>query len=201
MRFLHRKRFSWAEVAIDAGLLFVAIGGGWLILSRWGATPLGFQEPIILLTAGHFHYAGLTLPILVGLAGKQLQNLISRIATVGVISGVPLVAFGITVKHLKPEWALVEGISAWYLSLVCMLVVVMQFQIMSFTRHRLQRMLFFCSGLSLLVSMTLAIVYALGMYLGTEWLDIPTMLITHALLNVVGFALSGLLAYNVEGLN
>src|SRR5262249_26528248 len=68
LRLLSHWRGQVEEWAIDAGLLYLAVGGGWLILSRLGARPLDFGEPIILLTAGHFHYAGLALPILTGLA-------------------------------------------------------------------------------------------------------------------------------------
>jgi hypothetical protein len=50
----------------------------------------------VLLTAIHFHYAGFALPLLTGLAGRALGGRIARIASLGVIAGVPLVAFGIT---------------------------------------------------------------------------------------------------------
>ena len=36
----------------------LAVGGAWLVASRLGMRPMGIQEPIGLLTAVHFHYAG-----------------------------------------------------------------------------------------------------------------------------------------------
>jgi len=36
----------------------LAVGGAWLVASRLGMRPMGIQEPIVLLTAVHFHYAG-----------------------------------------------------------------------------------------------------------------------------------------------
>jgi hypothetical protein len=34
------------------------VGGAWLVASRLGMRPMGIQEPIGLLTAVHFHFAG-----------------------------------------------------------------------------------------------------------------------------------------------
>jgi YndJ-like protein len=43
--------------AVGEGYLFVA--GIWLVASRAGISLSGFQEPIVLLTGVHFHFAGL----------------------------------------------------------------------------------------------------------------------------------------------
>ena len=48
------------------------------------------------------------------------------------------------------------------------------------------------SALSLVATMTLAVVYALGHYLGRSLVEIPTMVLSHGLLNAVGFTLCGL---------
>ena len=48
-----RHIFTRPEVAcMEAGLLYLPVGGIWLVLSRLGETPLALGEPIILLTAG-----------------------------------------------------------------------------------------------------------------------------------------------------
>ena len=58
----------------DAGLVYLAVGGGWTVLAWGGLRPLGFAAPIVLLTAVHFHYAGFALPLLTGLAGRNLPR-------------------------------------------------------------------------------------------------------------------------------
>src|SRR6185436_11885684 len=68
LRRLSTKGFGPANLAIAGALVYVPIGGGWLLLSRLGAQPMGFLEPIVLLTAVHFHYAAFAAPILIGLA-------------------------------------------------------------------------------------------------------------------------------------
>ena len=50
------------------------------------------------------------------------------------------------------------------------------------------RRLTLVAGVSLLISMPLAIVYATGTWLGASWLDITAMASLHGTLNVAGFA-------------
>jgi len=69
----HRAR-TLAEISVSAGLVYLAVGSGWLIMSRLGLQPLGFGDTIVLLTAVHFHYAGFAAPILSGLAGRVLMQ-------------------------------------------------------------------------------------------------------------------------------
>src|SRR3990170_3929977 len=51
---------GWAEALPVAYLL---VGTSWLVLSRFGARPLGFSAEIVELTAVHFHYAGFVAPM------------------------------------------------------------------------------------------------------------------------------------------
>ena len=51
-----RTRSTW--VAIGIARVDLAVGGAWLVASRMGMRPMGIQEPIGLLTAVHFHFAG-----------------------------------------------------------------------------------------------------------------------------------------------
>src|SRR5262245_23316950 len=37
------------ELCVDAGLVYLAVGGGWTFLTRLGARPLQFEEIIVLL--------------------------------------------------------------------------------------------------------------------------------------------------------
>jgi hypothetical protein len=145
-----------------------------------------------LFTGAHFHFAGFALPLLTGLAGRRLRSLLAHIAAAGVMSGVPLVALGITVGARFP---IVEAFAAWEMSAACILVAVVQVQAAAPLRPRIGRAILYFSSLSLVAGMALAATYALGRCIGHEWLDIPTMVRWHATINALGFALPGLLAW------
>jgi len=74
-RGLRRTVFQIEEACIDAGLVYLPIGAVWFLASRMGGQVLGFKEPIILLTAVHFHYAGFAAPILAGLVGRTIRSI------------------------------------------------------------------------------------------------------------------------------
>jgi uncharacterized protein (UPF0548 family) len=183
-----------AGIATSAAMIFLAIGGGWTLASRWGMEPMGFREPIVLLTGAHFHFAGFALPIMTGLAAGALQNTRARLAVAGAVVGVPFVAVGITVGKSIP---IVELSAAWFLAITCLLVVWLQWELAVRTTGWPERLLFALSGLALLAGMSLAAVYALSTFQGAYWLTIPQMIPWHGTLNALGFALPGLLAWHL----
>ena len=182
------------ELCLSAGLIFLAIGGAWTLASRWGLRPLDFKDVIVLLTGVHFHYAGFVLPLLAGFAGRRLRTPASRVAAVGVVVGVPLVALGITVGERLP-W--VQLTAAWTLAAACLLVALLQFGLALDRQLILRRLPFVVSGALLAAGMSLAATYALGEYLNTHWLTIETMIPWHGLMNSLGFALPGLAGWHM----
>src|SRR6201998_1791959 len=65
-RLLNRTRngYSLLSFAVDVAHIDLILGACWFVVSRTGWRPMGFQEPIILLTAVHFHYSGFATAIL-----------------------------------------------------------------------------------------------------------------------------------------
>jgi hypothetical protein len=193
-------RHGWPRSALQlcqAGtLLFPTVGGGWLVLSALGARPLNFAPEIVRATAIHFHYAGFALPLLAVLAARARPGALGRGVCVGVVAGVPLVALGITLSAF--EVRLSEWLAAWFLAAVCAVLACHQLDLARRWRGR-AGLLFAVSGLSLLVGMGLAALYAWGNYWGLAWLDIPLMVRTHGAVNALGFAVPGLLAWNLAG--
>lgn len=180
-------------LCLDAALVCLPVGAGWLVASRLGATPMGFGEPIVILTAVHFHYAGFTTMLLVGLAGRALQPLtpaLLRPVAWGAMLGPPLLAAGITLSP-RLEAVAAAVVVATLLGLSLLVAIVL--------RPRMapgwSRWLLTISAASPLVSMTWAASYALLELQGRQTIGVLEMARIHGVFNAFGFGLCGLLAF------
>jgi hypothetical protein len=186
---------SAGETCIEAGLLYVAVGGAWAVLWRLGARPLGFEEVIVLLTAIHFHYAGFVLPLLTGLAGRAAGGgPTSRLAAVGVVAGVPLVAAGITATQLGVP-SLFECLTSWVLALAGLMAAWLHLRLAfrAADRRSFARVLMATAGLSLGSGSALAALYGARI----SGLDIPRMRAWHGTAMSLGFGLAGVLGWSL----
>src|SRR5205809_474475 len=101
-RLLPRGFVRADEACIDLGLIYLAVGGFWLLIWRLGLSLFGFGPTVAALTAVHFHVAGLVALVLAGLAGRALAATASdaerwyRPVALAVMVGPPLIALGIT---------------------------------------------------------------------------------------------------------
>ncbi len=182
----------------DVGLVYASVGGGWLLAERAGWQPLGFAPEIVLLTAVHFHFAGLILPVVAGLAlNRRPQSRVAQGAAVLVLTGMPLVAVGITSQQMGgPAW--IELLAAWVLVLGGWGVAWLHFVLARQERSvcKAARGLWLVAGISLAAGMLLAGLYASrGYFSPLPWLDIPGMRALHGSLNAFGFALAALLGW------
>ena len=191
-----RELRTTAELAIDVGLIYLPIGGAWLMMSRLGLRPLGFGDTIVLLTAVHFHFAGYAAPILTGLAGRVLIHAPANIrraftlSAIGVTTGTPLIAAGIT---FSPSLGLIGTLLITFsLMLLGMLVVGW---VVPMLRSRAAQLLLVLSSVSSFVSMVLACFYSYSLVAKELIIDIPQMALTHGLMNALGFSLCGLAAW------
>ena len=198
MRFLSLGVRRAEETSINAGLIYLSVGGVWLVISRLGYQPLGFGDTIVLLTAVHFHYTGFAAPLLAGLAGRALQRDPSawvrrtlQAASYGIIMGTPLVAAGITLSApvLGLVGALVVSTGLWLLAALVMIRVVPALL------SRPAQMLLVTSSVSSVAAMVLACAYAYSIVSKQLIINIPHMAMTHGMMNALGFALCGLLAW------
>jgi hypothetical protein len=185
------------QFCVSAGLMYLAVGGGWTVLTALGARPLDFPGEIVRATAVHFHYAGFVLPLLAARTAGASARRLAGVLAVGVVVGVPLVAVGITLSAFGVS--LPECLAACALAAVTAALAVLQMRVAVSLRGMAARGLLALSGLALLAGMALAALYAVGNYAGARWLDIPLMLRTHGVINACGFALCGLLAWNLDG--
>jgi hypothetical protein len=198
VRLLERETRTASELVISGGFVFISVGGGWLIMSRLGAQPLGFGDTIVLLTAVHFHYAGFAAPILSGLAGRVLareaphMNRGFALVGISVIAGTPLVAAGIT---MSPALGL-AGTLIISLGLILLAVLVCGWVVPRIKQRSVQ-LLLVISSVSPFISMALATAYAYSIVVKKLIIDIPQMALTHGMINAFGFALCGLLAWSI----
>ena len=184
-RALSRRTLNDPGIGVDAALMFLVVGGSWLVIRRAGLQPLGFSDAIVELTAAHFHFAGFVLPILSAMIAERRNR--SVVLPAATIIGVPFTALGITLAGTT------EFVGATFMAMVGLAVAV---QTIRFARtlSNAPRTLFHISGASLAGGMFLAIGWAWARQFGWEYLDIPAMVITHGVLNAFGFGLLGLIA-------
>ena len=182
---LARRRRDAAETAIDLGLMALPVGGAWFVASRLGLEPMGFREPIVLLTAVHFHYAAFTALVWTGCAARRLPpTWPRRLAVTGVAVGTPLLAAGIALAPpLELAGALVIAASLGGLAVRVLL-----------TPPRPGALLLRISAISLLFSLPLAVAYAWGQ-VATPLVSLATMARLHGTVNALGFGLCGLLGW------
>jgi hypothetical protein len=156
---------------------------------------MGFDSAITALTAIHFHYAGFAAPIFAGMVGRQLTTMQSRLrpvfaaASVGVISGIALVAVGITFSPaIEVAAALILATSLGTVALLALSTIP--------ALPTAAKALIAAASLALIAGMALAGVYAVGVFSGADWLAIPQMVQVHGAANACGVIL-GLIGWGI----
>lgn len=188
-----------SELAIDVGLLLLPVGSIWLLASRANVALLGFHEPVVLFTAAHFHFAGFAAPVAIGAAGRLVRErprLPYAFAALVVCAGVPLTAVGIATNHAVEVVAALT-LASGMLAAAAILALVASRR--ALPRSRTAAILFAIAGGALLVTMSLATVFATTSSAGRgSSLDgaiaLQTMIDLHGGGNAFGFALSALVA-------
>lgn len=201
LRFLERRFSPLEEVWVDAAYVFQPVGAAWLAASRAGMTPMGFQEPIVLLTAVHFQFAGLAAPVFAAALGRQLRawggpaRPVAHALSAGVVAGVPLLAAGIGLsrqtRHLELAASLLLAFSLGALAIFTLLLVVPRL------RRPVPTILLALACGSAVVAMHYAGGYAMSHWRGAAKISIPRMVSIHGFLNAAGFAACGMLAWTL----
>jgi hypothetical protein len=194
-------RHGWARplgrLCADVALVYLLVGGLWLLADRIGLAPMQFAPAIVALTAAHFHYAGVLLPLFAGRLERRYPDSrgVARLA-VGVVLGVPLVALGITGTQLGLGPAL-EAAAGAGLALAALGVAILHVRIaIDSGESTLARMLLGVAGVSLFFAMVFAALYAVRVFVAPfPWLGIPQMRMLHGTLNALGFGLCGVLGW------
>lgn len=176
LRLLERP-WTASRIAAGAGMVFLPAATTWLVAARWGYPLLGYVPFWVLLTAAHFHVAGVYLLTILGAVSRGRGTFGAGVALACVLS-VPLTAAGI----YGPMWLEVGaavGMAASGLAAGILLV----------TTKRLGLRI---AGAILLLTMPLAGAFALRDH-GTTFSilgfdPLGSMLVSHGVLNVIAFA-------------
>ncbi|TDQ36778.1 YndJ family protein [Aureibacillus halotolerans] len=190
--FVHLEEFT-----LDAALIYLAAGGGWLVQSRGDLSYLlPYPGIIVDLTAIHFHYAAFLLPVIVGLFGRWLRSLYGEMPLLypymvyGVLAGMVLVAIGL--DQGPPVEAILVVVYAVILLLLSVWLIGLSIKRM---RGMAAFSAFFASMI-MIFTISLAIVYSVGRAAGHSIVWIPEMIQWHGMLNAFGFATLGLIAFS-----
>lgn len=193
---LRRASVSMVTMCEVAACLYLPIGGVGIVASRFSGVLLGFVEPIVFLTAVHFHFAGFATPLLVGASAALLpqspvtRNIYRCIAS-AISIGPALVAIGFFISPLARMLAVVfYGTALTGFALLCLCSSLS-------LGGRLAYSLFRISNFSIIVGMMLAARYAIGEWTGNVF-GLETMILWHGTLNSLGFILCGLLALTLK---
>lgn len=165
---------------------YAVVAAGALAVSRLGANPLDFHEPIIELTAVHYSYAGATA-LTLALAARP-----GRLADVAVAltaAAPPVVALGFFTHAAVPQvgGAVLMALGVWATGALHLRAA------FAGRARAAARALLAVSGLAIWVPMVLAVAWAAGQHWSIPILSIPDMARTHGVANAVAFSLCGLL--------
>jgi len=184
------------RIAMCMARLDLAVGGAWLVASRLGMRPMGIQEPIGLLTAVHFHFAGFATAMIAAttlrFAEKREEHRWLRYLVLVVI-GLPLVVAAGFVISPVVKMAAAFLFSA---SIACLAIFVRLYGRKA--ENPTARILLQGAAGAVFAGMVLSGTYAVADYMGSDILTIPQMARTHGILNAIGFCLLGLLGWLAE---
>jgi hypothetical protein len=182
-------------VLLASAMMLPPVGGINLVASRLGYALGGFPEPIVLLTAIHFHYTAFAAPILAALSCGALTGGGRRVAEIGglgLVAAIPPIAVGfLSSPRLKAAGVVLMAASVGALATGQLLALLR-------LRSPASRLFLGISSAAVAAGIVLAVVFEHGVFTGRTWISIPQMARTHGLLNGLGFSLSGLLAWTTE---
>ena len=196
-RFWRYRAHSFSHFCFAIGEAYLIVGGAWLVASRLGLQPVGFQEPIVLLTAVHFHFAGFLSAVLAGLTYERLRE--TRwskplgAALAGVVLGPGLLGLAFLVGP-KVKLAAVILIVVGQFGLATGMV-----RVAVGTEKLVGRTLLLISSGCVVAGMVLATSWALGEYPLQPFVDLARMERYHGALNAVGFGICGLIGWRYVG--
>lgn len=199
VRWLEAPDFSPGALARLASPAYLTVGASWLVASRLRLEPFGIGEPIVELTAVHFHYAGFAAALLAARTHEVAASVTPRWTAAGTlltIASPPIVAVGFMTGAPLPQitGAVLLTAGVWIVAGLAATVVAAR------TAGAGARALLIVSALAVAAPMALAVFWAAGQHYDVAALDVPAMAHIHGTLNAFGFTLAGLLGWLLRDL-
>ncbi|MGG3642841.1 YndJ family protein [Bacillus gobiensis] len=191
-RLAERGFANLEETSIDAGYMYLVLGGFWFTAYVGEFEIMNFGPLILLLTAVHFHYSAFLLPIFNGLLGRRLTSF-RRVYTcvTWILLLSPLViAAGISFSRQ------LEFISVF---LYTASLYVYGFLVLKtpFSRRIAKRLVGFSSFI-LLLTIFFSLIYSFGVLRQQATFTIENMIWIHGLVNAVGVIVPALVGWSLE---
>ncbi|MFE2010408.1 YndJ family protein [Streptomyces sp. NPDC059491] len=177
------------EAAVLTALAAPSVAGVALVAERAGHPLFGFELDILALTVPHFHFAGFAAALVAGLVCRASDGPAARCAALSVPAGTLLVLAG----YFVDDWAELAGAVVLTAGMAAVAVLTLR-ERRELAADPLTRALLAVSALVLVVTMLLALSWALGEATGLPHLSLTWTAATHGLGNALGFAVCGLLA-------
>lgn len=182
-------------VSLSVARIDLAVGGAWLVASRLGIHPFEIQEPIGLLTAVHFHFAGFATASIAA-AALYFVNRSNRSWLTPLVIAVIIMPFVVALGFMtSPTFKM--GAALLFSFTVAGLAVSLQ-SMAKRMENALARVLLQVASAAVFAGMVLSATYAISDRFGGDVLTIPQMARLHGVLNAVGFCLPALLAWLLE---
>ncbi|MEK4566212.1 YndJ family protein [Alkalihalobacillus sp. FSL R5-0424] len=185
------------ENAIDSAYVYMALGGVWLFMSQAGIEGLPFSPVIVLLTAVHFHYSSLIVPVVAGLLGRYAFHHKVNIHGYGLLSGLLilgplLVGIGITIGGLAD--LLFVGI---YVLAMFWLAFETFRVLMKIRQYRVAHVFILLASVISIAAMVLSALYSAGVSLGTTLIAIDQMVLYHGYAQAFGYSFLLLVGWTI----
>jgi hypothetical protein len=205
LRLRGREWPTLADVCLSLALIYLPIGGAWMVAARLGIRPLGFSPTIVLLTAIHFHYIPLAALVMTGLLGQVIQESprarprrLYLLAAVSMLISPAFVATGHIVTQLTGR-RVVESCAALVQAISLILIALLTLRFLaSAATPRLAQGLLAVSSVAVLATMLLATAYAVGAATGAWVITTPQMIAVHGVANALAFGFCGLLGWRLR---
>lgn len=199
MRLIGRGFRPLEETVIDIGLLYIAVGGGWLVMSQAGwSSFLPYSQTIVQLTAIHFHYAAFVLPLATGFFGrfraagnrvrKRYMERPYHVLVAGVLIGPFLVAIGL--DQGPPIEVIAVGLYVLILVWLSLWWFWLSVELPSWACSWIR-----VASILLIGTMGLSFTYSFGLMTPSFGVPINKMVSYHGIVNAFGFSLLVTLAW------
>jgi hypothetical protein len=194
-RLIRTRLQSFQEFCFGVGEGYALVGALWLLAARLGLQPVGFHEPIVLLTAVHFHYAGLMAAVLAGLAASDNDAARASLALRAALSGAVLGPGLLGLAFLAGPKLKLIAVGLMMIGECGIAVGTLRIGLRGM--NEIGRRLLLVGSACVIAGMALAAVWAVGEYPLHAFVNLEQMAWYHGVLNSVGFGLCSLVGWTL----